>query len=111
MRQADAFRMNSPQNALTSDFLQNTFGSGHMLREIDLFLDVDGMREALRHFHSHMGRPSIDPELIIRMMVIGYVMGIRSERRLYDEVHLNFACRWLCRLGLEGKVPDYHASL
>jgi transposase len=81
--------------------------SDHMLREIDRFLDVDGMREAVRPFYSHMGRPSIDPELIIRMLVIGYVMGIRSERRLCDEVHLNLAYRWFCRLGLEGKVPDH----
>jgi len=79
--------------------------SGHVLREIDRFLDVDGMRETLRPFYSHLGRPSIDPELIIRMLVIGYVMGIRSERRLCDEVHLNLAYRWFCRLGLEGRTP------
>ena len=87
--------------------LERHVPSGHMLREIDRFLDVDGMREAVRPFYSHMGRPSIDPELIIRMLVIGYVMGIRSERRLCDEVHLNPAYRWFCRLGLEGKVPDH----
>lgn len=87
--------------------LERHVPSGHMLREIDRFLDVDGMREAVRPFYSHMGRPSIDPELIIRMLVIGYVMGIRSERRLCDEVHLNLADRWFCRLGLEGKVPDH----
>lgn len=87
--------------------LERHVPSGYMLREIDRFLDVDGMREAVRPFYSHMGRPSIDPELIIRMLVIGYVMGIRSERRLCDEVHLNLAYRWFCRLGLEGKVPDH----
>ena len=87
--------------------LERHVPSGHMLREIDHFLDVGGMREAVRPFYSHMGRPSIDPELIIRMLVIGYVMGIRSERRLCDEVHLNLAYRWFCRLGLEGKVPDH----
>ncbi len=87
--------------------LERHVPSGHMLREIDRFLDVDGMREAVRPFYSHLGRPSIDPELIIRMLVIGYVMGIRSERRLCDEVHLNLAYRWFCRLGLEGKVPDH----
>lgn len=85
--------------------LERHVPSGHMLREIDRFLDVDGMREALRPFYSHLGRPSIDPELIIRMLVIGYVMGIRSERRLCDEVHLNLAYRWFCQLGLEGKGP------
>lgn len=81
--------------------------STHMLREIDRFLDVDGMRQKLRPFYSSMGRPSIDPEPIVRMLVIGYVMGIRSERRLCDEVHLNLAYRWFCRLGLDGKVPDH----
>jgi transposase len=79
----------------------------HMLREIDRFLDIDGMRAKLHPFYSHLGRPSIDPELIVRMLVIGYVMGIRSERRLCDEVHLNLAYRWFCRLGLDSKVPDH----
>jgi len=54
-----------------------------------------------------MGRPSVDPELMIRMLLIGYCFGIRSERRLCEEVHLNLAYRWFCRLGLEGAVPDH----
>ena len=54
-----------------------------------------------------MGRPSIDPELLIRMLLIGYCHGIRSERRLCKEVHLNLAYRWFCRLGLDGEVPDH----
>ena len=77
--------------------------ANHILREIDRFFDVDGMRSKLRPFYSHLGRPSIDPELIMRMLV----MGIRSERRLCDEVHLNLAYRWFCRLGLDDKVPDH----
>lgn len=81
--------------------------SNHMLREIDCFLDVEDLRQKLRPFYSTMGRPSIDPELIVRMLVIGYVMGIRSERRLCEEVHLNLAYRWFCRLGLDVKVPDH----
>ncbi len=60
----------------------------------------------MRGFYSHAGRPSIDPELMIRMLVAGYVMGLRSARWLPQEVHLNLACRWFCRLGLEDKVPD-----
>ena len=111
MRGLEDFVMMGTQTApaqLFYDFdLERHVPSGHMLREIDHFLDVGGMREAVRPFYSHMGRPSIDPELIIRMLVIGYVMGIRSERRLCDEVHLNLAYRWFCRLGLEGKVPDH----
>ncbi len=65
------------------------------------------MRAQLRPIYSHMGRPSVDPELIVRMLVIGYGMGIRSERRLCQDVHLNLAYRWFCRLGLDGKVPDH----
>src|SRR3954453_17539062 len=58
-----------------------------------------------RHY-SALGRPSIDPELMIRMLLIGYLQGIRSERRLVEEVHLNLAYRWFCRLGLDGRVPE-----
>ncbi len=65
------------------------------------------MRQQLKPYYSHLGRPSVDPELIVRMLVIGYVLGIRSERRLCDEVHLNLAYRWFCRLGIDGKVPDH----
>jgi len=79
----------------------------HLLRSIDRFVDLGGIREQLRPFYSDMGRPSIDPELMIRMLIIGYSMGIRSERRLCDEVHLNLAYRWFCRLGLDGAVPDH----
>ena len=79
----------------------------HLLREIDRFLDVDAIRQQLKPYYSHAGRPSIDPELIVRMLVIGYCFGIRSERRLCEEVHLNLAYRWFCRLGLDDKVPDH----
>ena len=78
----------------------------HLLRRIDRFLDLEGAAE-LKPFYSHIGRPSIDPELMIRMLIVGYCMGIRSERRLCEEVHLNLAYRWFCRLGLDGKVPDH----
>ena len=61
----------------------------------------------LKPFYSWTGRPSIDPALIVRMLIVGYCMGIRSERRLCEEVHLNLAYRWFCRLGLDGKVPDH----
>jgi transposase len=81
--------------------------SDHMLRSIDRHLDLDDVRQALKPFYSSTGRPSIDPELMIRMLVVGYCMGIRSERRLCEEVHLNLAYRWFCRLGLDGEVPDH----
>lgn len=70
----------------------------HLLRGIEHFLDLSSLREHLAAFYSHTGRPSIDPELMMRMLVIGYCFGIRSERRLCEEVHLNLAYRWFCRL-------------
>jgi transposase len=79
----------------------------HLLRGIDRFLDLGELRRHLASFYSHTGRPSIDPELMMRMLVIGYCFGIRSERRLCDEVHLNLAYRWFCRLGLQDAVPEH----
>lgn len=81
--------------------------SNHLLRGIDRFLDLGDLRQHLTPFYSHTGRPSIDPELIIRLLIVGYCFGIRSERRLCEEVHLNLAYRWFCRLGLEDQVPDH----
>jgi Transposase domain (DUF772) len=81
--------------------------SEHMLRGIDGFLDLGDVRKKLKPSYRSISRPSIDPELMIRMLIIGYCMGIRSERRLCDEVHLNLAYRWFCRLGLNGKVSDH----
>ena len=78
----------------------------HMLRRIDLLLDLEKVRRDLKLFYSRIGRPSVDPELIIRMLIVGYSVGIRSERRLCDDVHLNLAYQWFCRLGLDGKAPD-----
>ncbi len=79
----------------------------HLLRGINRFLDLGGLRQHLVPFYSHTGRPSIDPELMVRMLVVGYCFGIRSERRLCEEVHLNLAYRWFCQLGLEDKIPDH----
>jgi transposase len=81
--------------------------SDHLLRRIDRFLDLESVRSELKPFYSSIGRPSIDPELMMRMLIVGYCVGIRSERRLCEEVHLNLAYRWFCRLGLDGKVPDH----
>lgn len=81
--------------------------SDHLLRGIDRFLDLGELRKRLEPFYSQTGRPSVDPELIVRMLIVGYCFGIRSERRLCDEVHLNLAYRWFCRLGLQDAVPDH----
>src|SRR5919112_1713922 len=96
------------QEALFYSFsLERHVPADHLLRSIARFVDLSSIREHLRPFYSEMGRPSIDPELMIRMLIIGYCLGIRSERRLCEEVHLNLAYRWFCRLGLDGDVPDH----
>jgi transposase len=96
------------QGALFYNFsLDAHVPSDHLLRSIDRFVDLSDLRRQLAPFYSSTGRPSVDPELMIRMLIIGYCFGIRSERRLCDEVHLNLAYRWFCRLGLEGQVPDH----
>lgn len=96
------------QETLFYEFsLERHVPADHLLRAIDHFVDLSNLREQLRPYYSDTGRPSIDPELMIRMLIIGYTHGIRSERRLCDEVHLNLAYRWFCRLGLDGAVPDH----
>ena len=87
--------------------LEDHVPADHLLRGVDCFLDLRELRQHLAGHYSNTGRPSIDPELMIRMLVIGYCFGIRSERRLCEEVHLNLAYRWFCRLGLEDKIPDH----
>ena len=82
----------------------------HLLRRIDGLLDLGFVREALADSYSARGQPSIDPELMLRMLLVGYLFGIRSERRLCQEVHFNLAYRWFCRLDLGDAVPD-HSTL
>ena len=96
------------QSALFYEFsLEEHVPADHLLRSIDRFVDLGGLRAHLAPFYSSTGRPSVDPELLIRMLIVGYCYGIRSERRLCEEVHLNLAYRWFCQLGLEGEVPDH----
>jgi transposase len=96
------------QAALFYEFsLEKQVPAGHMLRAIDRFVDLGEIRPHLAPFYSTTGQPSVDPELLIRMLIIGYCYGIRSERRLCEEVHLNLGYRWFCRLGLAGEVPDH----
>src|ERR1700676_1217753 len=96
------------QDALFYEFsLERHVPERHLLRSIDRLVELDGLRQELAPFYSETGRPSIDPELLIRMLIVGYCFGIRSERRLCEEVHLNLAYRWFRRLGLDGAVPDH----
>jgi len=77
------------QEALFYSFrIEDHVPADNLLRSIDRFVDLEGIREHVRPYYSDTGRPSIDPELMIRMLIVGYCMGIRSERRLCEEVHL-----------------------
>lgn len=81
----------------------------HLVRRIAAVLDLSWVRTELAPHYSHTGRPSIDPELMIQMLILGYVFAIRSERALCREVQLNLAYRWFCGLGIEDKIPDHSA--
>lgn len=96
------------QAALFYEFsLEDHVPQDHLLRSIDRFVDLSSIRAHLADFYSHTGRPSVDPELLIRMLLVGYCFGIRSERRLCEEVHRNLAYRWFCRLDLNDRIPDH----
>ena len=79
----------------------------HLVRQIDAVLDLSWIYKDLAPYYSHTGRPSIDPVLMMRMLIVGYVFAIRSERQLCSEVQVNLAYRWFCRLGIEDKIPDH----
>jgi transposase len=81
----------------------------HLLRRINPIVTrvLAELRGKLKAFYSEIGRPSIDPELMLRMLIVGYCYGIRYERKLCEEVELHLAYRWFCRLDLEDKVPDH----
>ncbi len=79
----------------------------HLLRAVDRHVDLRPMREQLRPLYSEIGRPSIDPEVLFRILLIGYLYGITSERRLLDEIGLNLAYRWFAGLGFDQSIPDH----
>lgn len=96
------------QGALFYEFsIEDHVPCDHVLRAIDGVIDLSGVRKHLSKFYSNTGRPSIDPELMMRMLLVGYIMGIRSERRLCDEVHLNLAYRWFRKLDLTDPIPGH----
>jgi transposase len=96
------------QAALFYEFsLEDHVPQDHLLRSIDRFVDLSDIRQYLAEFYSHTGRPSIDPELLIRMLLVGYCFGIRSELRSCEEAQLNLAYHWFCRLDLSEPIPNH----
>src|SRR5438128_1340929 len=89
--------------------LEGRIPAGHLLRRINPIVTrlLAGMREKLAPFYSDIGRPSVDPELMIRMLIVGYCYGIRSERKLCQEVELHLAYRWFCTLDLDDEIPHH----
>jgi transposase len=87
--------------------LDRAVPTDHLVRRIDGILDLDWVHKELVPYYSHTGRPSIDPVLMIRMLIVGYVFAIRSERQLCCEIQVNLAYRWFCKLGIEDGIPDH----
>jgi transposase len=103
-------RLNHDQRQLFYSFnLEEAVPEDHLVRKIDVVLDLSWVHAELAPHYSNNGRPSIDPELMIRMLIIGYVFAIRSERALCREVQVNLAYRWFCGLSIEDKLPDHSA--
>jgi transposase len=87
--------------------LEDQIPEHHLLKCLDRHVDFSFVRERLKDAYSPVGRPSIDPEILLRMLLVGYLYGITSERRLVEEVRMQLAYRWFTRLGLEQEVPDH----
>ena len=87
--------------------LDKVLPANHLVRQIDRVLDLDWVHRELAPYYSPTGRPSIDPVLMIRMLLVGYVFAIRSERQLCSEVQVNLAYRWFCKLGIEDGIPGH----
>jgi transposase len=103
-------RLNHNQRQLFYSFhLDKVVPNDHLVREIAAVLDLSWVHRELAAYYPKMGRPSIDPELMIRMLIVGYVFAIRSERMLCREVKVNLAYRWFCGLSIEDSIPDHSA--
>jgi len=103
-------RLNGDQGELLYCFrLEEMVPADHLVREIAGVLDLSWVHGELAPYYSPLGRPSVDPVLMIRMLIIGYVFAIRSERALCRELQVNLAYRWFCGLSIEDKIPDHSA--
>ena len=98
---------NQQKDFMTLVSLESLVPSDHIMRLMEKHIDFSFIDERTEELYSTKGRPSVAPQVLIRMMLIGYLHGITLERRLCQEVHLNLAYRWFCSLSLEDKVPDH----
>jgi transposase len=103
-------RLKRGQEQLFYSFcLEEAVPDDHLVRSIAAVLDLSWVHNELEPYYSRLGRPSIDPALMIRMLIVGYVFAIRSERALCREVQVNLAYRWFCGLSIEDRIPDHSA--
>jgi transposase len=103
-------RLNQNQGKLFYSFcLDEVVPGDHRVREIAAVLDLSWVHAELAPHYSAIGRPSIDPVLMLRMLILGYAFAIRSERAICREVQVNLAYRWFCGLSIEDRIPDHSA--
>src|SRR3974377_463336 len=101
-------RLNTDQQQLFYSFcLDEAVPDDHPVRKIAAVLDLSWVHSELAPFYPKLGRPSIDPELMIRLLIIGYLFGIRSERAICQDLQVNLAYRWFCPVSIEDKIPDH----
>src|SRR5215467_7725316 len=87
--------------------LEDQVPENHLLRLIDTHIDFSFVREQLKDSYSDTGRPSIDPELLLRIVLIGYLYGISSERKLVEELRMHLAWRWFTGIGFDQEIPHH----
>ena len=103
-------RLNHDQRQLFYSFrLDEVVPDDHLVRAIASVLDLSWVHKEFAPYYPTTGRPSIDPVLMIRMLIVGYIFAIRSERALCRDVQVNLAYRWFCGLSIEDKIPDHSA--
>lgn len=95
------------QHELEMVSLESLVPDNHLLRKLDQYIDFEFIRNRVRHLYcSNNGRPALDPVVLFKMLFLGYLFGIRSERQLVREIQVNVAYRWFLRFNLTDKIPD-----
>src|SRR5260370_32312995 len=103
-------RLNHDQEQFVYSFrLEDAVPEDHPVLDVAAVLDLSWVHSELAPYYPRLGRPSIDPVLMIRMLIVGYVFAIRSERALCRDVRVNLSYRWFCGLSIEDKIPDHSA--
>ena len=95
------------QTAMVFVDIESMILENHLLRKIDRVISFEFIYDLLAPYYPSIGRPSVDPVCMFKMLLVGYLYGIKSERRLEAEVQLNLAYRWFCGFELDEAIPDH----